>query len=725
MTAPEPPTLELITFGAPTVRVGGEPAPGEVEWRKHLALLVYLALSPDHTHTRSQLIGMLWPETTEAKARHSLNEAVRRLRGSLGAERLQSTRAGENLTLAAAGLRVDALEFDAVADTDPDRAVELLRGDFFEGFSLNDAQAFDAWLSDRRDHYRARGVELLLEAAEQALADSRYDRARECARRALRMRPFAEAAVHLLMRTLALTDDAIEALAVYAQFAAGIGQELHEQPSKHLRDLAERIRAERWLGPSTQYADRAPPLVGRSRQCQVAFSVVAEAVATGPRSLVINADRGFGRTRLLAECTARFALEGGVVAVARPLESDHDAPWSTLRSLARGGLRDAPGVAATAPDQLATVASLVPEIHSASPPIDPRDTAEAAAALTHLFGAIAEEQPLMIAIDDAHYADPTTLEALHGALVSLSSAPVLLVVTCGQDVQDVPQELLRLRGEIGRSIPGRAIRLDPLNDGEIEELVAGLATWCVDRDEQRRLARRINFETGGSPFLAVTLLRGLEQAVTLQDDITSWPKQDATLDAPLPISVPDLARVAIIANLSAQDQSTRDVLAGASILDAAVDVEFLTKLLETSAHDVTQALEILERIHFLNFDGERYAFAAPLISNIVRQELLTHGHRRRLRERALDLLADRDDLESRLLRVRLRAETDPGRPAAEDAAAVAREAARAGAPRTARRALAAAEHALRKGTPEDAEFLMALRDDIVPRRRAGPTDRNA
>ena len=52
-------------------------------------------------------------------------------------------------------------------------------------------------------------------------------------------------------------------------------------------------------------------------------------------------------------------------------------------------------------------------------------------------------------------------------------------------------------------------------------------------------------------------------------------------------------------------------------------------------------------------------------------------------------------------------------PAAEDAAAVARDAAQAGAPRTARRAMAAAEHAVRKGTAEDAAFVMAMRDDLV------------
>jgi DNA-binding SARP family transcriptional activator len=80
--------------------VGGGNPPPDVLWRKHLALLVYLALSPQHTRTRDHLLGLLWPEKTQDKARHSLNEAVRRLRAGLGTERLISE--GEMLRLNAA-----------------------------------------------------------------------------------------------------------------------------------------------------------------------------------------------------------------------------------------------------------------------------------------------------------------------------------------------------------------------------------------------------------------------------------------------------------------------------------------------------------------------------------------------------------------------------------------------------------------------------------------------
>src|SRR5690349_3881395 len=106
---PELPLLELQCFGVPGARLSGSPAPPELLRRKHLALLVYLALSPQHRRTRAHLVGVLWPETGEAQARHSLNEAVRRLRAHVGEARLASD--GDAIVLREEGLEVDALRF--------------------------------------------------------------------------------------------------------------------------------------------------------------------------------------------------------------------------------------------------------------------------------------------------------------------------------------------------------------------------------------------------------------------------------------------------------------------------------------------------------------------------------------------------------------------------------------------------------------------------------------
>src|SRR5438445_11105875 len=125
------PPLELQCFGVPTARLAGGPAPPEVLRRKHLALLVYLALSPDRRRTRAHLVGVLWPETGDAQARHSLNEAIRRLRAHLGESRLASD--GDSIVLRDDGLEVDALRFAALLERSPAEAARLVRGRFSRG----------------------------------------------------------------------------------------------------------------------------------------------------------------------------------------------------------------------------------------------------------------------------------------------------------------------------------------------------------------------------------------------------------------------------------------------------------------------------------------------------------------------------------------------------------------------------------------------------------------
>ncbi|MBA3496587.1 MAG: trifolitoxin synthesis, TfuA, partial [Gemmatimonadales bacterium] len=72
------------TLGPVELTVDGAPAPAEMLWRKHLALLVYLARSPRLTRSREHLIGLLWADRTEAAARHSLSEALRVIRRHAG-----------------------------------------------------------------------------------------------------------------------------------------------------------------------------------------------------------------------------------------------------------------------------------------------------------------------------------------------------------------------------------------------------------------------------------------------------------------------------------------------------------------------------------------------------------------------------------------------------------------------------------------------------------------
>ena len=72
------------SLGPVELSIHGSPAPAELLWRNPFALLVYLARSPAQTRTREHLVGLLWSDSPEPAARHSLNEALRTLRRVAG-----------------------------------------------------------------------------------------------------------------------------------------------------------------------------------------------------------------------------------------------------------------------------------------------------------------------------------------------------------------------------------------------------------------------------------------------------------------------------------------------------------------------------------------------------------------------------------------------------------------------------------------------------------------
>jgi DNA-binding SARP family transcriptional activator len=685
------PPLTLRCLGPPAVQVDGRDPPPDVVWRKHLALLAYLALSPDHTRTRAHLMGLLWGERLDEKARRSLNEAVRLLRATLGDDRLITD--GDALRLNPRQLDVDVLEFERLGGEGQLRALDLVRGEFLEGFHVEDAPAFEDWIGTERARIRDLATQLLVARAAEQLAVNRHVEARALARRALTLNPYSEPALSLAMRSAALESDAAGALATYHEFTARLERELGERPSRALDALADRIRTGKWQRPRGRHAGPPPepPLVGRRESHAQLFDRLEHLSGAGPCCLVITGEPGSGRTRLLDACAERLALAGATVATARILESDHDAPWSTLRALMRGGLLEAAGLTATDHVGMRVLAGLVPELAGRVDPLETRDLAQVADALASLFRAVTEQQPVVFLIDDAQWADGATLVALRAVWSREREAPLALVLTLEMGA-DLAPELRALVGSVAREIPGAEIRLDPLTGDEVVALSEAMAPWCTGKEDRERLARRVAQESGGNPFLAVTLLRDLGEAAPARNDPLQWPRPGATYDSTLPIEISAAMRSGITTRVARLDEDSQAVLRAAGVAGAALDQPLLTEVLGMPDDRVDAALDRLERERFVVFDGARYAFNGRLLPSVIERECVQPGGRRRLRERYIAALKPRDDIDSQLLRAELLvAERHPD--AFEAARRVTERALGVGARRTASAALRLAERA--------------------------------
>ncbi len=650
------PPLELFCFGPPEVVVHGRDASPATRWRKNIGLLIYLALAPRKTRARTKIRGMLWPSKPEQGARHSLNGAVSQLRTDLGDERLLSE--GDILRLNDDALDVDVIRFEKEIQNDSFAASSIPRGEFCEGLIIDDAPEFDEWLERQRDRLHRAWAGTLLARAEGWLAENRFTEAYDDAATVLEILPYSDAAAQLQTRVAALQGNIADARKIFARFEAKL-REIGDQPGADFRQWIDGLETVPNIRATASDVDREPPLVGRAQEHKAVFAASGHAMTSGPQVITIAGDPGMGKTRLANEAVTRFALTGGDVFWARPVESDRDTAWSTLRMLMRSGLADASGLTATDPDALSHLAALVPNLAKRFTPTAPTDRAQVGTALGHYLRAVAGERPTALVIDDAEYADEPTIEALRIALARLQPTPLLLIVTLSSAAADTPPELARLCADVRRTLEGVSVRLTALGRDEINVLVKSFATWCEDEGQQRRLTKRLATDVGGNPFFAVTFLRGLAESPTLKHDLATWPRPNETLEAALPMTLPSLLRVAVTARLSSLPRENVDVLRAASIGAATIDLPLTAHLTERTREQVLDILDQLDEHHLVSYREEHYLFRAPLIRDVVRDECITGGKRRRMRQQAITFLQDREDLESVVLRAELTMKIDP------------------------------------------------------------------
>ena len=163
-----PGVISCTTLGPAQLLLDGAAAPRELKWKKHLALLVYLARSPKRTRTREHLIGLLWADKPQTKAGRSLSVALDLLRRFMGKGSVTTELGQVRLAPEAVTLDTDRFEH-ALARHDWAAAAALVSGEFLEGLAVPGAPEFEHWLTAERASWRDREVDALTRCGDQLL----------------------------------------------------------------------------------------------------------------------------------------------------------------------------------------------------------------------------------------------------------------------------------------------------------------------------------------------------------------------------------------------------------------------------------------------------------------------------------------------------------------------------------------------------------------------------
>jgi DNA-binding SARP family transcriptional activator/TolB-like protein len=238
---------ELFTLGS--VRLvsgdGADSTPSGAQ-PKRVALLAYLALETVAGPIRRDvLLALFWPELGDDEARRALRQGLHHLRRVVGDGVIVAT--GDELSLRPEAFRCDATAFDQLVGQGRfEEALALYRGDFFDGFHLDDvAPELEEWVARARARLKRRASSAVWAAADAAATSGRTDHAVDLGRRACQLDPDQEASWRRLMALQDQLGDRAGALRTYEDLAIRLEREFEAKPAAETSALAEQIRTAR------------------------------------------------------------------------------------------------------------------------------------------------------------------------------------------------------------------------------------------------------------------------------------------------------------------------------------------------------------------------------------------------------------------------------------------------------------------------------------------------
>jgi DNA-binding winged helix-turn-helix (wHTH) protein len=374
----------------------------------------------------------------------------------------------------------------------------------------------------------------------------------------------------------------------------------------------------RETAPSRAPAAPEPPagvFVGRARTL-AQLERALEAALVGRGGLVLLAgEPGIGKTRT-AEELARIARERGArVLLGRCFEGE-GAPafWPWVQVLRELAATSDPALLRS--DGAGELAQLVPELRGrAAPPAGPageQTRFRLFDALTGLLRRRAQQGPLVLVLDDLHWADDASLLALQFLAPELRSAALLVVATY-RDVEvrrDHP--LSRVLGALARVPSCERITLRGLEPPEVAALVEAVA----GRAPAAQLARTVHEMTDGNPFFVFELARLLAESHAAGRPDPAAPGAALTL--------PQSVRDAIGRRLDALSAPCNELLRTAAVLGRGFDVALLARLAGKTPDALLDPIGEAAAAGVLVEDEERvgrWAFAHALVRQTLYDEL--------------------------------------------------------------------------------------------------------
>lgn len=554
----------------------------------HFGLLLYVAAAPGAGPLRDDVAEVMWSGSDPDHARHSLRQAMYRLRQLGFSLRLRAGRVVFQAE-AAVDLATVLREGDSLSR---DQLLTYGTLPFLPGYTPKLGAVFSEWVEGLRVQVGGTLRRSLVSAVREARAEAAFRDVHKLARALLALDPLNETGTLALAEALAMEGSKVEALRMLEAYEEEVGgvEEGLRLPARTLRRRVSENLADALLPRRYEV-----PFVGRVDEFGLMRRLFAESRHGSARCAVITGEAGIGKTRLATELLRLAILDGATTTTYTCTSGDTQSPLSSLLHITQA-LLALPGALGCAREHLQYLRRVVAPEAPGEGRLEgvPADVAYAQLvyALTELASAIADEAPLVVFIDDAHRLHQTAWRLFTDLVDRIETRGILLIVTA----RKLPEWYTGL-GICGSGGRAHVVRLASLGAAEAERFVE---VWsekngvAVGAEERSAIAAW----SAGNPFY----LSELAAHVGRGGDVSQAPPS---------------VRGLIELQYAATTREAHRVLAVVSLLQSRATAERVTRVLRIEPSGFLSALEELEDVGLVAASGQVLRTKHDLVGDVA------------------------------------------------------------------------------------------------------------
>jgi class 3 adenylate cyclase/tetratricopeptide (TPR) repeat protein len=339
------------------------------------------------------------------------------------------------------------------------------------------------------------------------------------------------------------------------------------------------------------------PFVGRDAERANLRRLVDDAMAGHGRLALVAGEPGGGKSRLVAEVGDEAQARGMRVLTGHCVEMSGAPPYLPYVEMIEQAInnpRSPLALLEALGDVAAEIARIAPALRRAFPDIPPPVELPAELArryvwnsLSEFIGRAAQDQPLVLALEDLHWADESTVLFTEYLAPLLPEMPVLVLGTYRDQEVDLSHPLANLIAHLERRRLVERVNLHRLSFDGVRAMLRALAGQPAPED----LVRVIDGETEGNPFFVEEVYLHLVESGVMLDE-HGRVRSDVRVDE---VSVPESIRLVLGQRLDRPHSTTREVLTGAAVSGRVFASDFVGEVAGVGQGALVDAFDEAER----------------------------------------------------------------------------------------------------------------------------------